>query len=221
MNKKYTTRLFVVVIILLGLWMFRAQLAGMWGWFGSLDAVTVSMQEAGLWGPAALAILFVMQVFLAFIPGQALMVACGYLYGFWGGFFLSWLSLAAGGELAFLLARKRGRPFAEKWISPDILSRWDTAARGQGIGFFFIMLVMPLVPNDAMCYVAGLGTISHRRFAMANLLGRGMACLITSAAGALGGNLSPQGWVVVIGLFVIVGIAWQIARFRKSNLLIA
>jgi len=221
MNKKYTKHLIGSAIILLGLWAFRDVLSGMWSWFGSFDAVTTSMREAGMWGPATLAILFILQVFLAFIPGQALMVACGYLYGFWGGFLLSWLSLVAGGELAYILARKQGRPFAEKWISPNVLSRWDKAARGQGIGFFFVMLVMPLVPNDAMCYVAGLGTISHRRFAIANLLGRGLACIITSAAGALGGNLSVQGWAAIIGVFFIIGIAWQIARYRNSNLLIA
>ena len=221
MNKNRTKQIFGIAVILMGLWIFRDTLSGMWRWFGSFDAVTASMRQAGIWGPTTVAVLFILQVFLAFIPGQALMVACGYLYGFWGGFFLSWLSLVAGGELAYILARKQGRPFAEKWISPDVLSRWDKAAHGQGIGFFFVMLVMPLVPNDAMCYVAGLGTISHRRFAIANLLGRGMACIITSAAGALGGNLSVQGWAVIIGLFVIVGIAWQIARYRNSNLLIA
>ena len=69
-------------------------------WFANLDAVTADMQRIGIWGPITLFILFVFQVFLAFIPGQALMVACGYLYGFWGGFLLSWFSLVVGGELA-------------------------------------------------------------------------------------------------------------------------
>jgi uncharacterized membrane protein YdjX (TVP38/TMEM64 family) len=95
-----------------------------------------------------------------------------------------------GGEIAYVLARNYGRPFAEKWISPTVLERWNKAAAGQGVGFFAISLVMPLVPNDAMCYIAGLGTIS-RIFSIANLLAR-LACVITSVAGAFGGNLS--GW---------------------------
>ena len=217
-------RLFIfilVVISLVALWLTRDSLSTMWSWFGSLDQVTSSMKHAGAWGPAVLALLFVLQVFLAFIPGQALMVACGYLYGFWGGFLLSWLSLVVGGEAAYLLARKLGRPFAERWIAPEVLARWDKAAAGQGIGFFAIMLVMPLVPNDAMCYVAGLGTISHRRFAVANLLGRGLACVMTSAAGVLGGQLSWQGWAVIIAVFVLVGVVWQVARSRKWNMLVA
>jgi uncharacterized membrane protein YdjX (TVP38/TMEM64 family) len=126
-----------------------------------------------------------------------------------------------GGEIAYVLARSYGRPFAEKWISPTVLERWNKAAAGQGIAFFAISLVMPLVPNDAMCYVAGLGTISRIRFSVANLLGRGLACVITSAAGAFGGNLSWQGWAILIGLFVIIGIVWQITKNSKYSLLIA
>lgn len=221
MNKTRYIQLIVIVAALALGWLFRYHLSSIWAWFSSMDAITVSMDQAGIWGPATLSILFILQVFLAFIPGQALMVACGYLYGFWGGFLLSWLSLVAGGEAAYFLARKYGRPFAERWIATEVLSRWDKAARGQGIGFFAIMLVMPLIPNDAMCYVAGLGNISHRRFVIANLLGRGIACLLTSAAGALGGNLSWQGWAILIGLFVVVGMGWQISRYQKSKLLVA
>ena len=211
----------LVLTLLIALWGVRDGISAAWIWFSNLQAVTISMESAGVWGPVMLFILFVLQVFLAFIPGQALMVACGYLYGFWGGFLLSWLSLVLGGEAAYLLARKYGRPFAERWISPEVLLRWDKAAAGQGVSFFAVMLVMPLVPNDAMCYVAGLGTISHRRFTAANLLGRGMACVITSAAGVLGGQLSWQGWAVIVALFVLVGVAWHLARSRYSNLIIA
>ncbi|MGB8981246.1 MAG: VTT domain-containing protein [Anaerolineales bacterium] len=198
------------------LWASREPVSVLWRWFSDQDAVTASMDRLGIWGPVILSILFILQVFLAFIPGQALMVACGFLYGFWGGFLLSWLSLVAGGEIAFVLARRYGRTFAEKWISPSVLAGWDKTAQGQGIGFFAITLVMPLVPNDAMCYVAGLGKISHRRFSIANLLGRGIACLFTSALGAFGGGIPWQIWVVTIAIVMAGGIVWLIVRNRRS-----
>ena len=210
----------LILIVLVMLWVFRNELSDMWAWFSSMEAVAASMREAGVGGVATLFILFVLQVFLAFIPGQALMVACGYLYGFWGGFLLSWLGLVIGGELAYVLARIYGRPFVERWIAPDVISRWDKAAQGQGIAFFAVTLVMPLVPNDAMCYVAGLGTITHRRFAIANLLGRGMACVLTSAAGTFGGSLPWQGWAVLVTLFLLVGVVWHLARHQKFNVVI-
>jgi uncharacterized membrane protein YdjX (TVP38/TMEM64 family) len=211
----------LVLVITATLWGLHEPIVNTMAWFGNREAVSTSIEQAGVWGPGVLFVLFVLQVFLAFIPGQALMVASGYLYGFWGGFLLSWLSLVAGGEAAYVLARRYGRPFAEQWISPGVLERWNRAAADQGIVFFTISLVMPLVPNDAMCYVAGLGNISRTRFFVANMLGRGMACLITSAIGAFGRNMSWQGWAILVAIFVVVGIVWQIARKRKSSLLVA
>src|SRR5574341_1195891 len=116
MKKSLLIKSALVIAGLAALWVFRSNLSAAWMWFSNLNSVTTSMKSAGLWGPVVFFILFVLQVFLAFIPGQALMVACGYLYGFWGGFLLSWLSLVAGGEAAFALARRYGRSFAEKWI---------------------------------------------------------------------------------------------------------
>jgi uncharacterized membrane protein YdjX (TVP38/TMEM64 family) len=213
--------IFLVALVLVTLFRFREGLLDVLSWFGSLEAITSSIEHAGIWGPLVLFILFVLQVFLAFIPGQALMLACGYLYGFWGGFLLSWTSLVLGGEIAYLLARHYGRPFAEKWIAPSVLERWNKAAAGQGIAFYALSLVMPLVPNDAMCYVAGLGTIRRSHFSIANMLGRGMACLITSAAGAYGGSISWQGWVILIAIFVIVGVAWHLGGQIRSHFLLA
>ena len=89
------------------------------------------------------------------------------------------------------------------------------------MGFFALSLVMPLVPNDAMCYVAGLGTIRRIHFSIANMLGRGMACLVTSAAGAFGGSIPWQGWLILAAIFVIIGIAWHYSQQNKSYLLIA
>lgn len=211
----------LLIAIFISLYPFHERILNTISWFGSREAIATSMQHAGLWGPVALFILFVLQVFLAFIPGQALMVASGYLYGFWDGFLISWLSLVVGGEIAYALARNYGRPFAEKWISSTVLERWNKAAAGQGVAFFAISLVMPLVPNDAMCYVAGLGTISRIRFSIANLLGRGLACVITSAAGAFGSNISWQGWAILIAIFLIFGVTWHIVKNSKYNLLIA
>ncbi|HSG45579.1 MAG TPA: VTT domain-containing protein [Anaerolineales bacterium] len=217
MFSRKVTAVLGVALMLIASWIFRADLMSMMRWFSNFDAVTTDMRSIGLFGPIVLFILFVLQVFLAFIPGQALMVACGYLYGFWGGFLLSWLSLVFGGEMAFVLARRYGRHFAERWVSSQVLSRWDKTAQGQGITFFTISLVLPLIPNDAMCYVAGLGKISRPRFVTANLLGRGIACVLTSAAGAFGGTLPWQIWVVLLTIFLLIGLGWRIMQNRKSK----
>jgi uncharacterized membrane protein YdjX (TVP38/TMEM64 family) len=215
MKSQFLLKLLLIAGLPGALWVGREPLAALWMWFSDQEAVTASITRLGVWGTVILAVLFILQVFFAFIPGQALMIACGFLYGFEGGFLLSWLSLVAGGEMAFLLARRYGRAFVERWISPHILARWDKTARGQGVGFFAVSLVLPLVPNDAMCYLAGLGRISHRHFSVANLLGRGVACLFTSALGAFGGRIPWQVWAVLIAILFVAGLVWLVARTRN------
>lgn len=205
------------LLVFLVLWFYRAPLLTSLQWFSDLDAVTASIRGYGLWGPAVLFILFILQTFLAFIPGQALMIASGYVYGFSGGIMITWASLVLGGQMAFWLARRYGRPFAEKWISSSILNRWDKSAAGQGIGFYVVTLVMPFFPNDAMCYVAGLGNMSNRRFLIANAVGRGIASVLTVVVGAFSHQIPGLLWIAIF-IFIVLGIlGWIMARrFAKS-----
>lgn len=215
------TRMLKIIILtlfsLFAMWVYREPLIASLQWFSDMDAVIVSIKGYGLWGPAILFVLFILQTFLAFIPGQALMVSSGYIYGFTGGILITWISLVVGGQAAFWLARRYGRPFAEKWVSASVLDRWDKSAAGQGIGFYVISLVLPLFPNDAMCYVAGLGSMSFRRFLTANILGRGIASFLTVVIGAYSEQIPGLLSMAVIGFILLGIVGWlAIRRYSKS-----
>lgn len=202
----------LIAVSLITTWIYWEPLTASLRWFSNLDAIISSIHGYGALGPVALCVLFILQTFLAFIPGQALMIASGYIYGFSGGILITWVSLVLGGQIAFWLARRYGRPFAEKFIAPHVLDGWDKSGAGQGTVFYVITLVMPFFPNDAMCYVAGLGTISPRRFFAANILGRGIASLVTVFIGSFAGQIPSLIWIFVGG-FVVVGIiGWIVAR---------
>lgn len=194
------------------MWSYREPLIAFLKWFGNLDAVVSTIKSYGVWGPVILFVLFILQVFIAFIPGQALMVASGYIYGFSGGILITWISLVVGGQAAFWLARHYGRPFAEKFVSAPLLDRWDRSAAGQGIGFYVVTLVMPFFPNDAMCYVAGLGNMTGRRFLLANTLGRGIASFLTVVIGAFSSQIPALLWIGAIGFIVFGIIGWMAAK---------
>lgn len=218
--KKLSSIAFIVLLLVLT-WVFRTSVVEWFTWFSDRDAVTNTIRGLGIWGPVVLIILLILQTFLAFIPGQALMVTCGFIYGFLPGLLISWLGLFIGGQLAFALARHYGRGFAERWVAPHILNKWDKAAEGQGGGFFALSLVLPIFPNDAMCYVAGLGKISARRFSLANSLGRGVACLFTSAAGAYGSLLGLHEWLFIGLVVVLLCIGWLVFKNVRFNTLFA
>lgn len=212
MSSKKVMGLVLTGSTVFGLWIFRQSLAASLQWFSDLDSVIGTIRGYGLWGPVVLFLLFTLQTFLAFIPGQALMISSGYVYGFTSGMLITWTSLVVGGQAAFWLARHYGRPFAERFISAPVLDRWDKSAAGQGVIFYVITLVMPFVPNDAMCYIAGLGSMSPRRFLAANILGRGIASFLTALVGAFAGQIPSLIWIFVAGFIVLGIIGWLVAR---------
>ncbi len=77
---------------------------------------------------------------------------------------------------------------------------------------------MPLIPNDAMCYVAGLGNMEPRRFLLANMLGRGIASILTVMVGAYVNQIPALIWVFLAG-FILLGVAsWFVARrYQRAN----
>lgn len=193
-------------------WVYRQPLIDLIRWFVDPNTIIRSIQGYGLWGIALLSVLFMLQTFIAIIPGQGLMVASGLIYGFAGGMLITWTSLVVGGQIAFWLARRFGRPFAEKRVSPRMLDRWDKSAAGQGVVFYVIALVLPFFPNDAMCYVAGLGILSFRRFLLANMLGRGIASLLTVFVGAYAVRIPGLVWIALAGFGVLGILGWVAAR---------
>ena len=59
--------IFILIVSLIALFIYRENILSALSWFASLEAITTSMEHAGIWGPVVLFILFVLQVFLAFI----------------------------------------------------------------------------------------------------------------------------------------------------------
>jgi uncharacterized membrane protein YdjX (TVP38/TMEM64 family) len=179
---------------------------------GDSQAVTTLLRESGPWGWFILILLLILQAFLAFIPGQGLMLASGYIYGFWMGLLLTWFGLTLGGQISFWLARRYGRPFASRFVSKKVLSRWDSIAARQGVGFYIVSLFLPIFPNDAMCFVAGLGEISFRRFLVANMLGRFIATAAMTFVGAYGTQIPTMVWVVLLIGLVLFLLVWRIQK---------
>ena len=190
-------------------WHYRAALYFGWTLASDQQALAALMQAYAGRAEAMAFLLLVMQVFLAVIPGQALMIVSGYVFGFWKGLLITWSSLVLASQVAFWLARRLGRPFAVRFVAHETLSRWDGLSFNQSILFYVFTMLLPLFPNDAMCYVAGLSPMPGRKFLAANMLARFIASLALVYFGAFGGSIPVWAWVVIgAGAAVFAATGW-------------
>ena len=156
----------------------------------------------------------VLQVVIAPIPGQAAAFAGGFIFGFWKGWGLTTLGLVIGSLIAMILARLLGISLVRKIVPDSIIKRFDSVISDGGYMTFFMIFLLPALPDDAVCFLAGLTKLKLLPLSIVCLLGRapGMAVLSLTGAGfADGFTLSVQIlFAVMMILSVILWLFWEI-----------
>ncbi|MFQ5620374.1 MAG: TVP38/TMEM64 family protein [Candidatus Nanoarchaeia archaeon] len=126
----------------------------------------------GAWGPIMFMILHIIQVIIAPVPGQPIGLAGGYLFGIWAGTFYTLLGNTLGSWIVFWASRRFGRPFIEKVIHKNTLKRFDYVCKDKGGFVLFLFFLIPGLPNDAICYLAGLTPLKIRTLLLLAIVGR-------------------------------------------------
>lgn len=214
-SRKYILKGTLVVAGLITFWLLRSPLYAFATWVGDRQAVTDTIHRLGAWGPVVVFVLLVLQVFVAIIPGHALMLAGGYVYGFALSLIITLGSTVLGSQIAFSIARRFGRSLIYRLASHQVIERWDRLAANQGGLFYFFAFVLPIFPSDLMCYVAGLGTVSPRRFFLANVSGRLVCAAFITLVGSYGLQMPVAFWAAVILALVILYGSWRFYSWKS------
>lgn len=164
----------------------------------------------GSWAPLAAILLHVAQVLLAPIPGQVIDAANGYLFGTGWGTLYSLVGIIAGSSLAMILARRFGRPWAERLIKRETLERLDGYSQQRGALFFFLVFLFPFLPDDVACFLAGLTLLPLPDLIVLATIGRLPGILVANFVGANAAALTQtQGAVFIAGLTAIALAFWR------------
>ena len=172
--------------------------------------LTAAVRSAGPWAPLAFIGLYVAQSIAAPIPGQALNFAAGYLFGLIPGILYSWLGLIIGTTAALLLARYLGRPLVQRLVAPAALEKMDRLAENRGLVFFFLVFLIPGLPDDIACFVAGLTALPLLALIAVSAIARLPSVVASVWLGTHAQQLPWQGWLILAGLTVALAlVAWR------------
>ena len=172
------------------------------------------VDQLGPWGPVATIALNVGQVILAPVPGQFVGVINGYLYGLAAGTLYSMIGLLIGTAIAMVLARRFGRPLVEQLVPEPQVSRWDELTANQGPVFFFLVFLLPFVPDDVTSFLVGLSPLSIPRMLVLATLGRLPGVFVSSWVGARAAALPWWAWFPLGG--GAAGLAWLFWRYQSE-----
>jgi len=162
--------------------------------------------EFGWAAPLALILVQAAQVILAPIPGQAVGLVSGYLFGTLLGTVYSMIGVLLGAWAVMALARRLGRPFAERFVPARHMARFDGLAERGGPAAFFLLFLLPFVPDDSISILAGLTRTPLALLMILAAIGRFPSILASSFIGDRSGNLTPLQWAALAGVALAVGV---------------
>jgi uncharacterized membrane protein YdjX (TVP38/TMEM64 family) len=200
-----------------GLWQWGPAI---WSFFRDRSALQTWLASFGAWAPLASIALSVLQVIVAPIPGQVTGLVNGYLFGTWMGVLYSLIGVMLGSGIILALTRHWGRPLAARLVPAAQLEKLDYLVERRGEPFFFLIFLLPFLPDDLTCFAIGLTRLSIGRMLVWITLGRLPGLIVASWMGAHARSVSPMGWAILIAGVCLLALAyWRWRSAMEARLL--
>lgn len=170
-----TTYLSTLIGILLLFYCFNQ------GYFSDPEKLQILLNKSGILAPILFIGLQIFQAVFPLIPG-GLSTSLGVVaFGPIAGFIYNYIGAICGSILIFLLARRYGKPFILKFTKQETYDkyvRWLDKKNYESL--FALAIFMPCAPDDLLCMIAGLTTMSLKKFSWIIILGKPLSLLAYS-----------------------------------------
>ena len=214
--KLFLTAFVIAAILLLALYVM--QVTGLLDKIESIESLRKIIDSTGVWAPLVFILLQAMQVFLLPLPG-VLTVGVGVaLFGELETCLYSYIGILIGSVIAFWIGRVIGYRAAAWLVGKDSLDKWLEKVKGKDRTILTAMFILPLFPDDILCFVTGLSTMSWRYFIVMQLIARSISVVATSYS--VGGSIIPYTTWWGILLWILIGaaiIALFIVLYKKGD----
>jgi uncharacterized membrane protein YdjX (TVP38/TMEM64 family) len=201
----------VVVLIVVGRRLeLGRRLASVQDWVGSL----------GPWGPLAFIVIYALAT-VAAIPGSALTVAAGALFGSFRGVVYVSIASTTGASLCFLIARFFARDAVSHWLrGKEKFERLDRLTETHGAIIVAITRLVPLFPFNLLNYGFGLTRVRFWTYVLFSWLCMipGTVLFVVGADAvvtAVREGRVPWALVAVIGVVVVI-LAALVRQARRK-----
>ncbi len=154
--------------------------SGIFERINSVEELQESLKESGAWAPISYILLQFLQVTVLPIPSIVSTLAGVALFGPFRAMIYSLIGILLGSVLAFFIGRKFGFKAVAWLVGEDAVQRWQKKLKGKDNLFLTAMFILPFFPDDILCFLSGLSSMSTRYFLgmifIARLLGISATC---------------------------------------------
>lgn len=190
----------LMVILTIVLWPYIASLAK--------EETRVQLKEyldsIGIGGWFLMLGIQILQIVIAFLPGEAVELVMGAIYGPWLGLFTCLLGILLGSIIVYFLARVVGKPFVRLFVKNDDFKKYKFLQNPLKVEMtVFILFFIPGTPKDVITYISPMVPIKPLRFFLIATFAR-IPSVITSTI--MGDQFISGNYEITILVFVITAL---------------
>lgn len=150
-------------------------------WFLDNEILLTKIKSFGLLAPLCFILIQIVQVVLPVIPGGASCLVGVMAFGAVRGFIYNYVGLVLGSICSFHLSRKFGMSIINKLFKEkDIKKALDKINNSKYDLIFFLIILLPGLPDDLFCYISGITKMSLKKFTLIILIGKPVTLLVYS-----------------------------------------
>lgn len=179
--------------------------------FRDRERIVQTVNQLGPLAPLAYIGLQILQTVVAPIPGNLVGGIGGYMFGWWG---VLWTTIGAtiGAAIVFWISRRYGRGIVERLVKKESLEKFDFVLNSERASWLlFLIFVIPGLPDDVVCYLAGLTKVPLKKLVLIFAIGRLPAVIGNNYIGmGIGdGNYGLVAGIAIAAVLLVGIIYWQ------------
>lgn len=194
-------------------------LPGLLAWLADARAVRAFVSDHAFVSRLAMLGINIVQVLLAFLPGEPVELASGYAFGFWEGTALCLVASGLATSAIYWATRRWGWKLVGLFFDRSLFDRfsWLKSAKRLEL-IMFIVFLIPGTPKDFLTYFAGLTNMRFLPVVLIVTFGR-IPSIVTStiAASAVGSGNWPLVACTLVASAFLLAVGGLMCRRLRSR----
>ena len=179
--------------------------------------VEIWVRKVGVLGWLAMFGVQMLQVVIAFIPGEPVELIAGALYGAAGWLALCTLGCVTASALIFLLSKRLGKSVLDSLFGAEKVKDWKWLYDSRRMELVtFILFLIPGTPKDMLTYVVGVTNMRVGKFLLISSLARIPSVLSSTM---IGSSLRQGNWVLTLVVFIITAVVGVVGITCKERMI--